>query len=533
MESNFEEVLKELGQFGRFQLYNYVLIALPITFSAFFDLSYVFTAGDVDYRCLVAECDGSPPRYRSDWFDTAVPLDGTKLSRCKRFAPLNWTLHQNETATCELGNTTVECDSWVYDETESTVASEFQLTCDIEWKRNFVGTVNNIGQFVGLPITGILSDRIGRKTALVVALCLTCMMGVVRSFAWSYESFAVFESLDPLVSAGVYSTSFVLGMELVGPDKRVLAGTVISVFYAVGEALLGALAMWLRSWRLLLRTTYLPALVFISYIWLIPESVRWLVSKGKLHKAEEILRHAAKKNGVALGDNVLHKIELVSLNKEDVEEQLPKEEGSVGLVRGILTSRVLLLRFITCCFCWLASAFVFFGLTLNSVVVAGDKYVNFMMVGLIEVPAYVVIYFTMDRFRRRYYQAACLALCCASLLVFSFAPIGLEWFRLVLFFLSKMVITVSYTALYVYTAEMFPTPIRHSVITVSCMLSRLGTMVAPLTPLLMKYGESIPLLLFAGMSLFAAILALFFPETLGRNLPDTVEEAENVGKTRS
>nr|CAD7269915.1 unnamed protein product [Timema shepardi] len=47
-----------------------------------------------------------------------------------------------------------------------------------------------------------------------------------------------------------------------------------------------------------------------------------------------------------------------------------------------------------------------------------------------------------------------------------------------------------------------------------------------------EYMESLPLLLFGGMSLFSGALALLFPETLGTKLPDTVEEAEDIGKTR-
>jgi OCT family organic cation transporter-like MFS transporter 1 len=42
--------------------------------------------------------------------------------------------------------------------------------------------------------------------------------------------------------------------------------------------------------------------------------------------------------------------------------------------------------------------------------------------------------------------------------------------------------------------------------------------------------ESLPLLLFGIMSMFSGLLALYFPETLNVKLPDTVEEAENIGK---
>lgn len=47
---DLDGVLKELGQFGKFQLINYLFICLPILFSAIFTVSYVFTAGQLEYR---------------------------------------------------------------------------------------------------------------------------------------------------------------------------------------------------------------------------------------------------------------------------------------------------------------------------------------------------------------------------------------------------------------------------------------------------------------------------------------------------
>lgn len=41
---------------------------------------------------------------------------------------------------------------------------------------------------------------------------------------------------------------------------------------------------------------------------------------------------------------------------------------------------------------------------------------------------------------------------------------------------------------------------------------------------------SLPLILFGSMSVAAGVLSLIFPETLGTKLPDTVCEAENIGK---
>jgi hypothetical protein len=40
------------------------------------------------------------------------------------------------------------------------------------------------------------------------------VMGLVRSVAWSYESFLVFEFLDPVFASGIYTAGFVLGRTL-------------------------------------------------------------------------------------------------------------------------------------------------------------------------------------------------------------------------------------------------------------------------------------------------------------------------------
>jgi OCT family organic cation transporter-like MFS transporter 4/5 len=43
---------------------------------------------------------------------------------------------------------------------------------------------------------------------------------------------------------------------------------------------------------------------------------------------------------------------------------------------------------------------------------------------------------------------------------------------------------------------------------------------------------SLPLILFGSMGMIAGVLSLIFPETLGTKLPDTVWEAENIGKAQ-
>lgn len=49
---DFDLVLDEIGEFGRYQKTNYTLICLPVLFAAANSLSYVFTAGIPDYRYI-------------------------------------------------------------------------------------------------------------------------------------------------------------------------------------------------------------------------------------------------------------------------------------------------------------------------------------------------------------------------------------------------------------------------------------------------------------------------------------------------
>lgn len=49
-DTELDEILEELGEFGKFQIINYVFISIPILFFAGFTLSYIFAAGQLNYR---------------------------------------------------------------------------------------------------------------------------------------------------------------------------------------------------------------------------------------------------------------------------------------------------------------------------------------------------------------------------------------------------------------------------------------------------------------------------------------------------
>ncbi|XP_018786299.1 PREDICTED: putative transporter B0252.3 [Bactrocera latifrons] len=65
------------------------------------------------------------------------------------------------------------------------------------------------------------------------------------------------------------------------------------------------------------------------------------------------------------------------------------------------------------------------------------------------------------------------------------------------------------------------------------MVGRFGSMVAPQTPLLAKYYENVPAIIFAVCALVSGCLALLFPETSNTILPTTVHEADKIGNSKS
>lgn len=139
---------------------------------------------------------------------------------------------------------------------------------------------------------------------------------------------------------------------------------------------------------------------------------------------------------------------------------------------------------------------------------------------------------------------------------------GLVPVQLALYLVGKLAITASFTVLYVFTAELFPTNARHSMIGVCSTIGRMGSALAPQTPLLVSFsfpadGDRLPLLtslprdssshlsplsaqevffcglpilLFGLMSVGGAFIALLLPETLNKALPDNVSQAEAVGR---
>ena len=54
-DADIDVVLNEIGQFGRFQIMNYALIALPVALMACYVVSYVFTATPLEYRSVIED----------------------------------------------------------------------------------------------------------------------------------------------------------------------------------------------------------------------------------------------------------------------------------------------------------------------------------------------------------------------------------------------------------------------------------------------------------------------------------------------
>ncbi|KAG7299214.1 hypothetical protein JYU34_017766 [Plutella xylostella] len=518
-------VMKQLGQLGRFHCRAFALLALVAVQVGMLHTTYIFLAGDVHYRCLIPECESSnSSEYSPPWLEGALPPPDHPLERrCMRRAPAP----AAPAGACDVNSFSEElqpCSSWVY-ESHDTIVAEFGLACS-EWQRTLVGTVHNVGMLVSLPIIGYISDRWGRKPALVLSSTLLGVIGTLKAFSVSYEMYVLVEFLETVAGASAFPAAYILTIELLGQDKRVLTTAFLGIMLVLGGLAFALLARTFQYWRTFILVAYPPSVLFVVYIYLLPESIRWLLSKGRKEEAVEIIMNAAKLNKVTLSEETMRQLQEEKVKPTD-DKKVEEEEG---LWTQVLHSPIIMKRLAICSWWWMTCTFVFYGLAINSVALAGDKYTNYMLVVSVEIIAVVTNALVLDRVGRKPTLLVAYCVCGVACVALTFVPESLPWLSTCLYLLGKVAITQAFSGIYMYTSELFPTHARHSLLGFCSMVGRIGSIIAPQMPLAALYVSWLPSVLFGGAALIAGALMLTTPETLNTRLPDSIREAEDIAQ---
>ncbi|GFT66893.1 organic cation transporter protein [Trichonephila clavipes] len=188
-------------------------------------------------------------------------------------------------------------------------------------------------------------------------------------------------------------------------------------------------------------------------------------------------------------------------------------------------------RFFNMIYQWMVNGFLYYAFSYNINDLAGDTYLNFFIAGLVEFPAYALVFWSIKRWGRRP-TLVCLMLVegssCVALLC---VPANLEWLSTTFAMVGKFCITGSFGILYLYTTEVFPTDVRNVTLGSCSMCARIASILAPFVRDLGKATHAaVPTSLYAFLALTSGLWALKLPETRDLDLPDTLQEGEDLGE---
>ncbi|XP_037293002.1 organic cation transporter protein isoform X2 [Manduca sexta] len=418
-----------------------------------------------------------------------------------------------------------ECTEWIY-ESNDTVVAELNLACQ-PWKINLIGTIHSIGMLISMAVCGWMCDRFGRKPTLVVGLVGSCM-GQFKTLATTWPVYVTVEFLEASMSGGTYTTAMVLMLEICGQSKRILSGVLFSYFIYSGELLFASIAMFVPYWKNIVRIIYTPCIFFFCYIFLIHESPRWQIVKGKTEEAKKNMLLIAKTNKVNLNTEEFKNIDGASLkDKFNIKEHEVKES-----IVNVITSKEIWKRLLVAAVCRYTASFVYYGLMVNSVFLPGDKYVNFLLSTVMSFPGELICLYLMNKIGRKLPLMVGFIMSGVFCIASGYVSDSYTWGKIILFLFGKMIISACFTGAITYTMELFPTSARGSLLAMSSFTSRVGGMLAPLTPMLNSYSEAVPSICFGASALLSGVLLTLTPETKDLPLMDTVQQVEDSVKKK-
>lgn len=316
-------------------------------------------------------------------------------------------------------------------------------------------------------------------------MIITCALGYsifkfISSYSTSLGMFLLLTFFDAGFGSGLHPLSVVLGIEWATADKRILVSTLTMCLNPFGPFLLAFIASQTHNFKLTLRLVSLPGLLLIAYVWLARDSLRWYLTKKKYDRAMEVVQRAAKMNKITPSQRTLG----IILAKCELHESAKDErDANTDTLTTVLQSPQMFVRLLICICGWIGIIFVWHGVGIAAVSLPGDKYWNFAMTQSAVAPAITISYFTLTHLGRKW------SLCSSTILagvtiILSHYVNEIPAMKLILFFAGSICIRHALQVLYLYTGELWPTSVRTTMITLCSMCGRFGSIIAPMTPML-------------------------------------------------
>ncbi|RXM93091.1 Solute carrier family 22 member 6, partial [Acipenser ruthenus] len=252
-----------------------------------------------------------------------------------------------------------------------------------------------------------------------------------------------------------------------------------------------------------------------------PESARWLVLNNKSDEALKQIKRVATINGKhAEGEKITPETLKFHMHKEIL--------SSKTMYTALDLVRTPGMRHITICLTavWFSTSFAYYGLAMDLQKFGVSIYLIQVIFGAVDFPAKFLSTASMSFLGRRVTQGMCLLISGAMILANIFVPSDMQTVRTSLAVLGKGCLSSSFTCVYLYTGELYPTVIRQTGMGFGSMMARVGSMAAPAVLMLDEFLPALPGMVYGAAAIIAAVFAFFLPEMLDIPLPDTIEDVE-------
>jgi MFS transporter, putative metabolite:H+ symporter len=438
------------------------------------------------------------------------------LSRLDRLNFSKW--HRNFFIIAFLGVLFDAADFALFGAALPPISHEFGLG---PAQAGFLATIGLIGAFVGALFWGTISDYIGRRVAFQATVGIFAVFTGLIALSWNVVSLSAFRFMSNFGLGGEVPVTSTLGSEFSpGRLRGSMTGGIMSAF-PVGLAVAALMSLLIIpnfGWRTLFAVGVIPALLLLFARRYMPESVRFLLSKGRVAEAEATV---AKIEYQALGRNLTAE-EIAALPKLPVEELVETKVTVAELLSPPRFRRTILLWIVSFGFLWSSNGILFMLPTiLLQRGIPLTQAITFMLIQAIAAFfGYAACGFLVDRYGRR-------------IVLFLYFFIGAFfhlWFAeasgIWLYFAAAAIGWVNpgvYGATSVYVAELHPTRLRATAVGWFFGIGRIGSFLAPtVVGLMLANGLGHYVLHTFALSFLIAAIALWLVgvETKGRALEE-------------